>query len=66
MTDHGRFIVTNIEGTYGRTVILADWLFWNDHEAELDQWCREHAAVRQGMTVDMSDDVLTLFALRWL
>ena len=61
----GRFIVGHFRGGYGRTVILRDTGFWAQHEQALDQWCREHAAVRQGMTVDMDDVTLSLFVLRW-
>jgi hypothetical protein len=46
-------------------VILGDWQFWADHEAELDQWCEQHGARRVGMTVKMTEDVLMLFTLRW-
>ena len=62
---HSRFVVSNIAGTYGRTVMLKDSKFWIEHEEELRQWCREHAAVRQGMTVDMDEETLLLFIMRW-
>ena len=60
-----RFRTTVLTGAHGRLVVLLDWLFWSQHEAELDQWCQEHAVMREGMTVTMPEDVLTLFALRW-
>lgn len=64
--DYGRFYVTNVVGTYERSiVILAEIYFWARHERELDRWCQEHGAVRQGMTVDMDEETLMLFILRW-
>ena len=50
---------------YGITVILSDYQYWVEHEAELDQWCEENGARRQGMTVEMDDEILTVFLLRW-
>jgi len=46
-------------------VLLADWKYWTEHEPELDQWCEENHAHRQGMTVEMSNEALMQFALRW-
>ena len=60
-----RFIVSTFRGTYGRTVILKDYEFWTEHQEELRQWCQEHAAVGQGMTIDMDEETLTLFVLKW-
>jgi len=65
---HSKFIVVrNVSPRryHAPAVILGDWQFWTDHEAELDAWCEQHGAQRQGMTVEMTEDVLTLFALRW-
>jgi hypothetical protein len=60
----GRFIVTRT-ARYSPAVILGDWQFWAEHETELDAWCEQHGARRRGMTVEMTEEVLTLFALRW-
>ncbi len=60
-----RFCTTSLTGAHGRLVVLMDWPFWSQHEAELDQWCQEHAVTRKGMAVTMPEDVLTVFALRW-
>jgi hypothetical protein len=69
MNAHGKFIVTRGGEQWcdisGPVVILGDWRFWTDHEAELAEWCRDNGAHWQGMTVRMSEEVLTLFTLRW-
>lgn len=59
-----RFVVVR-NSYHPPAVILGDWLFWSEHKSELDQWCDENGAHRQGMTVEMSEDALTLFVLRW-
>jgi len=64
MGPYSRFVVIPNDWN-GPSVILADWQFWADHEQELDQWCGQHGARRQGMTVEMTEEVLTLFTLRW-
>jgi hypothetical protein len=59
-----RFVV--VRNPYSRpAVILADWKYWTEHELELIDWCVENHARRQGMTVEMPEDVLMLFVLRW-
>ena len=60
-----RFIVGTFRGNYGRTVILKDYRFWTEHQEELRQWCLEHGAVGQGMTVEMDEPTLLLFIMRW-
>jgi hypothetical protein len=65
MTDHSRFVVVRNDWKSEFSVLLGDWQFWTDHEADLDAWCEQHGARRQGMTVEMTEDVLTLFTLRW-
>jgi hypothetical protein len=62
--DTQRWRQSSVPGV-GPVIILTDWQFWTQHQAELDAWCLEHGAQRTGMTVDMPDDVLILFALRW-
>ena len=48
------------------TVILSDFKYWAQHQAELDQWLGQHHGLRTGMLVtDLSPANLTLFALRW-
>jgi hypothetical protein len=59
-----RFIVVRNE-YHPPAVILGDWQFWADHEAELEEWCQSTGARRTGMTVEMTEDVLMLFTLRW-
>ncbi len=60
----GRFIT--ITDAYPKPVVfLSDIGYWSEHEQELDRWCAANRAQRQGMTVTMDQDVLTLFSLRW-
>jgi len=47
-------------------VILTDYNYWADHTDELIQWCKEHGAANEGMTVVFpNEEILTLFVLRW-
>jgi len=67
--NHQRFIVS-VPGSHdpdlGAVVILGDYEFWGQHEAELTEWCLTHHAWHQGMTVSFPDPrVLDLFILRW-
>jgi len=46
--------------------ILSDYIFWAEHEQELDAWCKKNLCVRQGMTVTALNEYgRTLFLLRW-
>lgn len=47
-------------------IMLTNLEFWNLHWEELQQWCLDHGARSQGMTVDIPDaPVLTAFCLKW-
>lgn len=47
-------------------IILTDNQYWSERYAELDAWCEIHGAISVGMTVDIpSDEILTLFCLKW-
>lgn len=47
-------------------IVLTDVGFWNTHYEELKDWCDEHLADTQGMTVAVPNErILTLFVLRW-
>ena len=67
--NHQRFIVSapgSHDSNLSVMVILGDYEFWGQHEAELTEWCLTHHAWHQGMTVSFSDPrVLDLFILRW-
>lgn len=48
------------------TAIIADYKFYNNHTAEIDQWLETHNCVRRGMVIDFVDSqVSTMFALKW-
>lgn len=48
-------------------IVLAALGFWAEHVEDLDQWCKDNNAKREGMTVLIPDQkTLTLFALRWV
>jgi len=63
-----RFIIAPpdlVEGNE-RIVVLTDYNFWSDCIGELINWCENHNATTQGMTVTFGDEAtLTLFVLRW-
>lgn len=55
-----------IQSYGGIIIVLTDIEFWNKHYEELKDWCDEHLANQQGMTVTIPNKkVLTLFCLRW-
>ncbi len=63
-----RFIITDTPFTPGFefVIVLTDIGFWNDNYEHLKDWCDEHLAIQQGMTVEIPNKkVLTLFCLRW-
>jgi hypothetical protein len=50
----------------GHIVLLTNVMFWSEQYDNLGTWCEEHHAEVKGMTVNIpSDEVLTLFCLRW-
>lgn len=47
-------------------VILADYVYWAEHQQELKEWCTKNHCQYQGMTVTICDsETLALFCLRW-
>lgn len=47
-------------------VILTDYHYWADHEAELKQWCEKNSADFTGMLVCFPNKLsLTSFLLKW-
>lgn len=49
----------------GVCVILTDIAYWSENCDDLDHWCSQHHARREGMTVNMTQDTLLLFVLKW-
>ena len=62
-----RFVVVSPDlGFDPGLVVLSDLEFWIDRLGDLETWCQLHGAVRKGPTVEIpSDEILTLFALKW-
>jgi len=62
-----RFVVVRPDlGFDPGLVVLSDLEFWIDRLGDLETWCQLHGAVRKGPTVEIpSDEILTLFALKW-
>mgnify|MGYP006297707399 CR=1 FL=1 len=53
--------------TYIGTVILQNYIYWNDHIDELDEWLKSTKnGKRNGMTVTgLKPKELTVFSLKW-
>ena len=62
-----RFIVAPSDLGFGsRLIILSDFGYWADHEAELVAWCDRNNAILEGATVELATDQdLVMFLLRW-
>ena len=62
-----RFIVAPSDLGFGsRLIILSDFGYWADHEAELVTWCNRNNAIQAGSTVELATDQdLSMFILRW-
>ena len=62
-----RFAVAPGELGFGhRLVILSDFAYWVEHDAELVAWCERNNATMAGATVELSTDQdLVMFLLRW-
>ena len=49
-----------------KSVLLADFNYFGERQAELDRWCQDNGAVRSGTVIDFpSEAVLLLFIMRW-
>ena len=62
-----RFVVAPSELGFGsRLVILSDFGYWVDHDAELVSWCERNNATMSGATVELATDQdLVMFLLKW-
>lgn len=62
-----RFAVAPSELGFGhRLVILSDFAYWVEHDAELVTWCERNNAILEGATVELATDQdLVMFLLRW-
>jgi len=62
-----RFAVAPSELGFGhRLVILSDFAYWVEHDAELVAWCDRNNATLSGATVELATDQdLVMFLLRW-
>lgn len=48
------------------SVILSDYVYWTEHEQELDDFCTHYGCVQQGLVIEFpTERVLTLFMLRY-
>lgn len=67
----GRFItVKPLAGLMTRSVIVADFAWWIDHEQEIEQWMDANLEkgrfCRQGMVIEFDDqEDMALFLLTW-
>lgn len=62
-----RFVVAPSELGFGsRLVVLSDFAYWVDHDAELVTWCERNNATMSGATVELATDQdLVMFLLKW-
>ena len=62
-----RFVVVPLDllDSDGKLVILSDYNYWAEREAELQEWCDNHGASFKGMTIALDEKTLTAFCLRW-
>jgi hypothetical protein len=50
----------------GHLMILTDVNYWSENYQSLIEWCDRYGAEHAGMTVTVpSDELLTIFLLRW-
>lgn len=48
------------------SVILSDYVYWTEHEQELEDFCTQYNCVQQGLLVEFpTEHALTLFMLRY-
>lgn len=59
------FVYHPPQRTGNASIILADYGYWANCIDELDEWCKTYQIERQGMTLEMDHDTLTLFLLKW-
>jgi hypothetical protein len=52
---------------YETNALIEDYMFYADHEAEIDNWLDKHDCVREGMNIHFFEhDTMILFKLTWL
>ncbi len=51
----------------GLTAIVADYVFYTDNSAEIDQWLQDRNCERKGMVIKFNNEkTKTMFIMRWL
>lgn len=51
---------------YGHLIVMSDFQYWTKNADAMLAWCNEHGCTIKGMTVEVpTDELLTLFCLRW-
>jgi hypothetical protein len=52
---------------YNLTALIEDYVYYADHDAELDIWLEEHNCDREGMVIRFCDEgTKMMFMLRWV
>jgi hypothetical protein len=47
--------------------VILDWIWWNEHGSQIEQWLIENNILRSGMILSFpSEEIKLLFILRWL
>ena len=61
-----RFIITGLDISPPHIIILCDITYWTENYDEFGSWCNKNGCELSGMTVTIpSDEILTLFIVRW-
>lgn len=51
---------------YDTNALVEDYMFYADHESEIDKWLEDHDCAREGMVIHFFDkEVQILFKLAW-
>lgn len=46
--------------------LIEDYMYYTDHEKEIDEWLENNECVREGMIIHFFDEkIKMLFMLRW-
>ncbi len=65
--DHSDELFEFDDTKYKYRVIFGDISYWHDHHDNIKDWCRQNECRLVGISIDIpTDDLLTLFRLRWL
>lgn len=52
---------------YKLTALIEDYMYYDEHDEELDMWLENHDCKREGMVINFCDEATKMmFMLKWV